>query len=363
MLTSILLTILALNVLVLVHEGGHYLVARRAGVKIYEFSIGFGPKLFGWKRNGIDYSVRSLFLGGYVRMAGVEEVIEGGQGDERLDEHDPGHFNTKPFWTRVGIIFAGPFANYVLAFVLFTLAFTLFGIPYDYASKRAVIGFVMPNSPAYQSGISAGDRVLSIGNQPVRTWQDMATVIRQNPERRIVMRVQRGKRVLDVPITPRLAKGVKGRVGEVGITAEVIYKRLGLGQSLRFAALNTYEVTTQTTKALFNIFSGKQRADVQGPVGLVGTVGQASAKGAGVFLTTMALISASLGYFNLIPLPLPLLDGGWIVIFILERLRGRPFKSEHKAMAQMAGLALVLALFVVITWSDVRNLILRYMHG
>lgn len=359
-LTDVILTLVALNVLVLAHEAGHFWMARRAGVKVYEFSIGFGPRLFGWKKNGIEYSVRSIFVGGFVRMAGLDEVVEGKPGGEAPEEDEAGLFGNKSFWTRVGIIFAGPFANYVVAFLCFTLASMIFGVP-SAVSDQARIGFVFPKSPAYIAGLTAGDRVLAIEGQKVQTWDEMAAAIRKNPDQPLAFRVQRDGRTLNLTVTPRRVLGAEKPTGEIGVTPDTINERVGFFESIKLGAWRTYYLNVATVQGIYGMIAGKMRPDMlEGPIGLIGDVGQTRRKGQGTFLSLVGAISGSFGFFNLIPIPLPILDGGWISLFIIEKLRRRPFTSKQRAAAQMVGLALILALFVFVTWGDLYSLIRRY---
>lgn len=360
LLIDALLTLLALNVLVLAHEGGHFLAARKAGVKVYEFSIGFGPRLFGWKRNGIDYSVRSVFLGGFVRMAGLDEVVEGKGEGEDLSRDDSGHFESKPFLTRLGIIFAGPFANYVVAFLCFVAGAAIFGVPSS-LSNQARIGMVFPKSPAYVSGLTAGDRVMSIDGQSVKSWDDMAGIIRKNPGRPLNFEVQRDGRTMNFTVTPRRALGTAEPRGEIGVTPDTINERVGFLESVRQGAWRTYYLNVATVQAIYSMITGHTRADMlEGPIGLIGDVGQTRRMGRGFFLSLMGAISGSFGFFNLLPLPLPILDGGWISLFIIEKLRRRPFSQKQRSAAQMIGLALIVALSLFVTWGDLISLIRRY---
>ena len=356
LVVHILWTLLALNLLVLAHEGGHYLAARNAGIKIYEFSIGFGPRLFGWRKNDIDYSVRALFLGGFVRMAGVEETIEGGKDDEQLADDDPSNFKNKSLWARVAVLFAGPFSNYVVAFILFAVAYAFFGVPYDIVDEQAKVGYVIAKSPAYQSGLAVGDKIVAIDGQPIENWDAMTAIIRQNPEKKLTLTISRNGQNLSIDIIPRQAFGQTEPYGEIGVQREISLKRLGFVDSIKTAGRQVWYLNVATVQVL----TGKVKADFMGPVGLVSEVGQATQKGAGWFLQIIAAVSGSLAFFNLIPIPLPLLDGGWIMILIIEKILRREFSQNQKAIAQMIGLAAVLVLFVVVTWGDISGLLQRY---
>jgi len=356
LITPILWTLLALNLLVLAHEGGHFLAARKAGIKVYEFSIGFGPRLFGWRKNDIDYSVRALFLGGFVRMAGVEETIEGGKDDKPIADDDPSNFKNKSLWTKIAVLFAGPFSNYVVAFLLFVVAYAIFGIPYDIVDERARVGYVIAKSPAYHSGLTVGDEIVAIDGQPVENWDAMTAIIRQNPEKKLTLTINRNNQIMDIDIVPRQAYGQTEPHGEIGIQREISLKRLGLLESIKTAGRQVWYLNVATVQVLI----GKEKADFMGPVGLVSEVGQATQKGAGWFLQIIAAVSGSLAFFNLIPIPLPLLDGGWIMILIIEKILRREFSQQQKAIAQMVGLVAVLILFVVVTWGDISGLLQRY---
>lgn len=341
---------IAFSVVVVFHEWGHFWVARRFGVRVDRFSLGFGPEIFGITRGATRYSLASIPLGGYVKLAG--EAPEDGDHTGAPDE-----FSSRPWHTRAWIVLAGPISSLLLAMLLFG------GIAWRWGattpSDAPVIAQVIPDGPAAAAGLQPGDRVLAVtlGGRagralPVTSWKMMAAVIHANPGRPLRLQIERRATRLSIAVTPKLDP--RHKQGLIGVTPETIQVRFGPFQALWEGARQTGLWIALTLKFLGMMFLRLVSPDIAGPLGIAQVVAKAAQNGLQEFLYMIALISTSLGLFNLFPIPL--LDGGHIAMAVLEGVMGKPLSPRVTKIAQSVGLALLLTILVFATYSDIARL-------
>jgi len=411
-LESILAIVVVFGLLVFVHELGHFLLAKRAGILCREFALGMGPKIFRYKRGETEYTLRLLPIGGLVRMAGEDPELDilkthmdvtlqldplgkvdrilldrdasgyKGQkitgtllhydlehklsvtletdGDRRTYSVHPqahlvkdGHeiqiapynrqFKGKTVGQRFWAIFAGPAANFLLAFVLFFAIGLIYGVP----SNEPMIGEVKPGGPAAQAGLIEGDRVLAIEGKQVATWGDIVRTVSQSPNQTLTFTIERGGAQQTVPVKVAADKNV----GKIMVYNPVTYSPW---EAVKYGATSTYEFTVMMVIGLIQLFSGQVGLDqLSGPAGIFVMTGEFAQQGMAILMKWAAVLSINLGLFNL--LPLPALDGGRLAFLAVEALRGRPVDPHKEGMVHFLGFAFLMLLILVVTWNDLQR--------
>jgi len=409
---SILAIIVVFSLLVLVHELGHFLLAKRAGILCREFALGMGPKIFSIKRGETEYTLRLLPIGGLVRMAGEDpeldilkphmrlglerdavgkvtrilldpddralgRVVFGTvlrfdlehaltltmevDGEQRtFSVHPQAHlvkggqevqiapynrqFKGKTVMQRFWAIFAGPAANFLLAFVLFASIGLMYGVPHDVAQ----LGEVRAGGPAAQAGLKEGDRVISIEGNPVNSWQDIVQAVSKSPGQRLTFVIERDGVRHTVPVQV----SDENKVGKILVASPVTYSPW---EAVKYGAVSTYEFTAMILKSLALLFTGHVGLqDLSGPVGIFKMTGEFAQQGLAILMKWAAVLSINLGLFNL--LPLPALDGGRLAFLLVEALRGRPVDPHKEGMVHFLGFAFLMLLILVVTWNDLQRL-------
>lgn len=337
--------------IVFFHELGHYVVARRFGIKVHEFALGFGRAIVQWKRGETVYSVRIFPLGGFVKLAGMDAAVDP---EEEINEDDERSFHNKPLWQRMATIAAGPLANFVLAFILLFLFHWAIAVPF-------AVRDVMPDSPAALAGVRAGDEIVSVEGRPVSNLSELSAALQDYRGQIVRLEVERDGRRLQLPVEARYDESVERVVIGVTVMAGGIAgkEKLPFGRSLVQAGRETGEWSWALISWLGRTITGQTpgqelRDSVAGPIGIVQTVGESARLGFGYVLLFAAALNINLGLINL--LPVPVLDGGWLVFLTIEGIRGKPLKPEHQGMAQFVGLTLLLALMVVVFYLDLTRL-------
>jgi regulator of sigma E protease len=443
--------VLVLGVMILVHEWGHFIVARLFGVRVDVFSIGFGPRLFGWKRGATDYRISAVPLGGYVRMAGQDptEIDSQGRGlaekGDKLPTGAPDELMSKPRWQRALISFAGPAVNLLFPVLLLAVYFGVLGIPYPAFADKAVVVTAFPgSSPAAAGGLHPGDRVISINGQSVANWADAEKAIAkadpsgqfslelenggtrrtvevagqpkpiEQPEQLlgfypvkpvledvqpgfpaaraglkendvilavdgkkigwwgeftdrvrgsnghpVAIDVQRDGRPIHMVVTPQAAVNDRGdtyyQIG-VQVHEDTAYRRVGLVESARYASMVTTETIQQTVGVVGRLLSGRVSVkQLQSVVGISRAAGQAVHKGTQAVIFLMVMISVNLGILNL--LPIPILDGGNILLLAIEGGMRRDLSMAFKERFVQVGLVFLLVLFAYVMYNDVVRLL------
>jgi regulator of sigma E protease len=349
MSTSIVALIVVLGVLIFFHELGHFLVARFFGVGVERFSLGFGPRLVGRQVGRTDYRVSAIPLGGYVKMVGEEP-------DADLDPADiPFSFTHKPVAQRMAIVAAGPGFNILLALVIFYFVFLFAGM----SVLLPTIGSVSEHSPAAAAGLRQGDRISAVDGTPVATWQEMAERIAASQGRPLTLRYRRGDAEGQVRITPEVRQ-TKNIFGEpvtryvIGITAagQVETRRVGPLQAAVTAASQTWAITEMTVLSVAKIISGTlSPKTLGGPIMIAEMAGQQAREGLVNLMFFTALISINLAILNI--LPIPVLDGGHLLFFAIEAVRGRPVSIRVREIAQQAGMFLLMLLMILVFYNDI----------
>ena len=313
---------------ILLHELGHFTVAKMVGIKVNEFAIGMGPTIFKTVKGETKYSLRALPIGGYVSMEGEDE-----------DSNDPRSFNKASVLSRMAVIIAGAFMNFVLAIVVLSIVSFNTGMP------TTVIENATANSPAERAGIIKGDRILAIDGVEINSWEEVIEEIGskdQNKEFKIS--VLRNEEKLDVNVMPVLEDG---RL-IIGIETKMIKSASG-------AIKGGFQKTGMFLNSMFDFvkmaFSGNVSTnDLSGPVGVISVVGQAAKTGFTELLMILGFISVNLGFFNL--LPIPALDGSRLVFLFIELVRGKPINPEKENLVHVLGFILLIGLMIIVTYKD-----------
>jgi regulator of sigma E protease len=337
---TIIAWIVVFGVLVAVHEFGHYLVAKSMGMAVEEYSLGFGPSLVSRRWGETRYSLRVVPLGGYVRIRGMD-----GQ-----NTADPRDYPNRPIWQRFLVIFAGPVMNLLLAMVLFFVALGPVGAPVE----TTTIQHLIAHYPAQAAGLRAGDRIVAIDGHHIATGSQISQVIGHHAHRVMRVTVARGRRVMTVLVKPRYDKALKEYL--IGIELGVKVVHLGLIKALTTGVVQTVQLTGSWFVVLYQLVTGQHAFDLMGPVGIAVTVGQAARAGWYWLITLGAVLSANLGLFNI--LPVPVLDGSRLFLLGVEGVRRRAMDPERESMIHMVGMAFLLLLVIVVTYHD----IVHYLH-
>lgn len=331
------------GILIFFHELGHFLVAKRVGIKVHEFSLGFGTKIFGFQRGDTVYNLRLIPLGGYVRMAGM---------DPSEEENDPDYdkekgFNSKTVSQRAAVIFAGPLMNFVLAAVLLAVVFMFVPVATSH------IGEVLDGSPAQRAGLSPGDRVVAINGNHVETWTELVTQVNTFEGQPLNIVVERNNLTREFIVTPELADD---GLYKIGIAADrEMAQRMNPLQALWKGTETTWHVTVLIITYLGQMFAKEAPVDLGGPVRIVSEIGNAAEVGFLHLLQLAAFLSINLGLFNLFPIPA--LDGSRLVFLGWEKVVGKPVDPSKEGFIHMIGFGLLLLLIVVITYNDILSLV------
>ena len=323
---------------VMLHEFGHFTVAKLSGIKVNEFSIGMGPKLFQKQKGETSYSLRALPIGGYVAMEGEEE-----------SSHDPRSFNNAPILKRMAVVLAGAFMNFILAFLAFTIIFSIVG----YGSNE--IDTVIKDSPAEIAGLKAGDKIVEIDKIKTKDIYDINSLIRDKKDEEINLKINRNGENLDINLKPRYSE--ENKMYLIGITSKLKHSFF---KSIELGAKRTGEMSLMFLKSLKMIFDGSFKMEyLSGPVGVVQMIGSESSKGFLNFLQILALISVNLGVFNL--LPIPALDGGKFLFLLIEALRGKPINEKFEQGLSLIGISILFSLMIYVTiFNDIGRLFSKW---
>lgn len=347
MLHDVLVFIPVLGLLVFVHELGHFLAAKWAGIRVERFSLGFPPRMIGKKVGDTDYCISWIPLGGYVKMAGMI--------DESMDtkvEGQPWEFMSKPVWKRVIVIAAGPIMNVLLTLAFFTVLHLTYGMPE--VSNEPVVAQVIDDSPAATIGLQANDRILSVNGQHVETWEQLTLLIHARPEKEIALEWEHQGERLHAMVVPR--RDSVDQKGRIGIGPKIEIREVGVGESFVAACGRSWFLTREIGKFIGRLFSGREsvREGLAGPVQIMKMAGQFAREGLAEVVNFVAVISLQLALLNI--LPIPALDGGHLVFLGIEAILRRPVSVRARVVVQQVGMALLLALMVFIFINDFQKI-------
>ncbi|HTP66520.1 MAG TPA: RIP metalloprotease RseP [Geobacteraceae bacterium] len=352
---SILAAIVVLGILIFVHELGHFTFAKLFGVGVEKFSLGFGPKLVGWRKGETEYLISAFPLGGYVKMVGEGNDVEPAEEDKGRSEEDKERsFAEKPPLKRVAIVVAGPLSNILFAFLVYCVLFMI-GVPFP----TARIGEVLKDKPAARAGIQPNDVITEINGRPVKQWDDFAKVITEGKGEPVDLKLRRGAAILSFHLVPEVQNG-KNLFGEpvtspvIGVksSTETYIERFGPLDALIKGGEQTWTYIRLTILSLVKIIERVVSPDnIGGPIMIAVISGQQAAAGAVSFFAFMALLSINLGVLNL--LPIPVLDGGHLFFYIYELIFRKPLHMRTREIAQQIGLTLLVTLMFFATYNDI----------
>ena len=350
--------VLALSALVAFHEFGHFWVARRSGVKVLKFSIGFGPKLIGRQIGETEYLISAIPLGGYVKMLGEDS------GEEISEEDKRRSFSHAPLYKRFAIVAAGPVFNLLLAYLIFTLWLAT-GAPLfvpSFADLAPTVETVVPGDPAEVAGVRSGDKIIQIGDKHINTWNEMTDIVKRSPGKPLPVVVERDGRKETLTIVPRARKetqndGTEIEIGQIGITKA--NKALLGGDNPLLAPVDglraTWGWTELTVIGIWKMITREISADnIGGPITIAKISGDAASQGFSNYIFLIAILSINLGVLNL--LPIPVLDGGHLAFFTLEAILRRPVGIRSREVAQQIGIFLLICLMLYAFRNDILNI-------
>lgn len=365
----IVVFLIVLTILVFVHEYGHYWVAKRNGVRVEAFSVGFGPEI--WGRNdasGTRWKICAIPLGGYVKMFGEGgDDSEDGEKSELSDAEKAVSFYYKTVSQRAAIVAAGPIVNFIFAI----FAFAILAGAVGNAVPLAAVGKVLKDSAAEIAGFKSGDRFISINEEEINLFSDLRRIVTENPDTVLSFQIDRAGKEITLSATPKLTvqKNAEGEEVEIGLLGVewspefVSYERQNPAMALWVGVQRTYMVTTNILSYIGDMFSGRRGTDeLGGPLRIAQISGQMAEQGIGAVILLMAMLSVNLGLINLFPIPM--LDGGHLAFYLIEALLGRPLGAKAQEYGFRFGLILVLMLVVFVTWNDLVHLeVIEFIKG
>lgn len=362
-----------LTVVVFFHELGHFAVARWCGVKVSTFSIGFGREIIGWNdRHGTRWKVSWIPLGGYVKFAGDENaasVPNRQQLEQTPVAERAGLFHFKPLPQRAAVVAAGPIANFILATVIFAGIFTFVGR----SIATPVVDDVRPDSAAAVAGFAPGDRILTIDGNPIASFEEMQRIVSTNGGSELSFEIARGDETVALRATPQVQEltdrfGNVHRIAMLGIVRHIDSDNVEIVRSdpvtaVWLGAKETWFVAERTLSYIGGIFTGTEDADqLGGPLRIAQVSGQVATIGFAALISMTAMLSVSIGLLNLFPVPM--LDGGHLLYYAVEAIRGRPLGEQAQEYGFRIGLALVMMLMVFATWNDLVHLqVFSFLSG
>ena len=350
---AVVSALIGLGILIVIHELGHFLLAKKTGVGVLTFSIGFGPKLLGRKLGETEYLVSAFPLGGYVKMVGEDP-------DEEVKESDVQRsFSHQGLVKRTAIVAAGPLFNLLLAVAIFIWIFISYGVPI----LTTRVGGVEPDSPAAQAGIAKGDRIVEVDGRGIKNWEELSKLIKESQGKPLNLRIQRDGRETAIVVQPKKREGKnifgeKQEIWAIGIASEIAIEKANPGLAVGQAFYKTGEYSVLTLVALYKMVRGEvSPKNLGGPLLIAQMAGQQAREGLSSFLFFVAILSVNLGVLNL--LPIPVLDGGHLLFFFFELVLGRPLELRHRERAQQVGIFILILVMIYAFYNDIA----RFFEG
>lgn len=365
--------ILILSIIVFIHEYGHYIVAKKFGVKIISFSIGFGKEIYGWNdKYGTRWKISLIPLGGYVKMYGDQDpTSQPSKNIKTLTNKEKKlAFFYKPLHQRFLIVLAGPLANYLLGIVMMLLILIKFGT----STSSNIITEVIPNLPAQTAGIEAGDRIIKIDNMNIKTFSDLQKIIQINPGILLNIIVERNSHQIPLTLTPqsKITKDFLGneiKTGYIGIKSdEVTFQEVTFLEAIPLSVKETWDISILTLKVIKQLILGQRNlSDLSGPVRIAQYSGQVTKKSLTkdengnrnlyLILWFIAMLSINLGLMNL--LPIPVLDGGHLFLYSIEFLFRKSLPNKAQEIVFALGFSFLFVIFILVTFNDIKSIILN----
>ncbi len=351
--------LIAITIIVFVHEYGHFQVARWCGVKVDVFSIGFGKEIFGWNdRHGTRWKICWLPLGGYVRFEGDANAASMPGQEPQIAPRSAGNFHGKAIWQRAAIVAAGPIANFILAVLIFTAAYSVIGVPYSEPRVDEVIA----GSAAEQAGLKPGDFIRKVDGKDTKSFGAVQEIVFQQGGVTLPVVVERAGGLIELSLTPRLQEmpdgfGGKIKVALLGVrhnpaTDKPLFERYSVPVAFVKGVDRTWYIISMTTRYIGKLFTGGESIkQIGGPIAMAKGAGDTASSGGLAFISFVALLSVSIGLINLFPVPM--LDGGHLVFYAVEALRGKPLGPNAQEWGYRIGFSFVVMLMLIGIWNDV----------
>ena len=347
---TIIAFIFVFSILIFFHEFGHFIAAKASGVKVYKFAFGFGPRLLGFTKNQTEYLICLIPLGGYVKMAG-----EMGQEDvKKISEEEvpeEQRFDKKRLGIRALIVALGPFMNIATAVVIFSLIFFVNGIP----MVTNYVSTVVEDRPAEQAGIFSGDKIIAINSIKMEDPKKIANIINKSSGEELQITLDRGGENIDVFVIPEYDDNYKK--GLIGITFEISVEKINIFSAFSKGIITTGNIIKLIFFNIIEMITGKIPLEIAGPLGIAQMTGEAAKLGFINLLYFTAILSIFIGLFNL--LPIPILDGGHLLILVIEKLRGKPLEPEKINFMYLIGISLIIVIFIIATYKDILRVFVK----
>ena len=353
--------IVILSVIVFIHEFGHYFVARKCGVKIDEFAIGFGKELIGFNdKNGTRWKFCLLPFGGYVKMFGDRNpasIVDKDKIKKMTAAEKKVSFYYQNVYKRMAIVLAGPMANFILAVLLLTIIFRVQGM----TVVLPIVDDLVETGAAKEAGLKIGDKITKINNKKIKNFSELQQIVSISADEELEIFIQRNNKELSFNVTPKslTSKDFFGndvKIGMIGVqSGQYEYTKLGTFDSFTRANIETYNISTAVLGALRDLIIGKRSIkELGGPVKIAQYSGKSVSMGIMVVIWFIAMISINLGVLNL--LPLPILDGGHFLYYVIEAMKGKPLSEKSQQLGFQFGFAIVLTLMLFTTYNDIMGL-------
>jgi len=338
--------IFVFSILVFFHELGHFLSAKAFGVKVYKFAFGFGPKLIGFTRNETEYNICLIPLGGYVKMAG--EMGENDENIKLINIPEKERFDKKPISIRAIIVALGPMMNIITAIIIFTIIFLINGIP----MTSSIIDSINEGGPADEAGLEIGDEIIKINNLEMDNTEQIANIISKNTDNELMITVDRSGDIINLTLLPEYNEEYQR--GMIGISFKMIVKKMNLFTALNEGIKTCRYIIRLIFTNTIEMVSGKIPLEVAGPLGIAQMTGEFAKLGFMSLIYFTAVLSIFIGVFNLIPIPI--LDGGQIILLFVEKIRGKPMESEKMNFIYLIGISLMIVIFIFATYKDISRI-------
>ena len=346
---TIIAFIFVFSILIFFHEFGHFIAAKASGVRVYKFSFGFGPRILGFTKNQTEYVICLIPLGGYVKMAGEMGQESVKETSEEVAEEQ--RFDKKSLGIRALIVALGPFMNIATAVVIFSLIFFLNGIPVVTNSVSTVI----ENGPAERAGIFSGDKIIAVNSTKMEDPNRIANIINESSGEKLQITLDREGDTIEVFVIPEYDDSYKKSL--IGITFEIFVEKINIFSAFYRGLIATGNIIKLIFSNTMEMITGKVPLEIAGPLGIAQMTGEAAKLGFLNLLYFTAILSIFIGLFNL--LPIPILDGGHIIILAIEKLRGKPLEAEKISFMYFIGILLMIIIFIIATYKDILRVFVK----